>query len=132
MKRIVIIGHGGYAEGIKQNLEMIIGSQENIYFDDLKKDEDLSDFEKRISALVYGFDSDDEILFACDLLGASPFRVAALLSSNSNGKYHVVAGLNTMAFIEVCMKSLEDITIVELVNRSIQTAKAAIVCFPEQ
>lgn len=132
MKRIVVMGHGGYAEGIRQNLEMIIGPQENMHFADLTKDDDLSDYEQRINDLIAEFEPDDEILFACDLLGASPFRVAAMLSANSDGKYCVAAGLNTMAFIEASMKLTEDITITELAKLSIQTAKDAIVIFPEQ
>lgn len=131
MKRIVVMGHGGYAEGIKQNLDMIIGPQENMYFADLTKEDDLSDFESRVNAIIDGFADDDEILFACDLLGASPFRVAAMLSASSDGKYYTVAGLNTMAFIDVSMSAEGDMSIEELAKHSMETAKAAIARFPE-
>ena len=42
MKRIIVMGHGGYAEGVKQNLDMISGHSEHMYFIDLTKEDDLS------------------------------------------------------------------------------------------
>lgn len=131
MKKIVVLGHGGYAEGIRQNLEMIIGPQDNMHFEDLTKEDDLSDFEVRVKAILDRFEDDDEVLFACDLVGASPFRVAAMLSASSNGKYHTVAGLNTMAFIEASMQLEGEIAIEGLAELVVETAKAAIARFPE-
>ena len=32
MAEIVIIGHGGYAEGVRSNLEMVIGVPESMHF----------------------------------------------------------------------------------------------------
>ncbi|MBB6697885.1 PTS sugar transporter subunit IIA [Clostridium algidicarnis] len=128
MKRIVVIGHGGYAEGIKQNLDMIVGKPENMYFIDLTREDDLADLEKKVDSLLESF-KDDEVLFACDLLGASPFRVAAMACVNHPGKYYTVAGLNTMAFIELSIES--DLSIEEWADRAIETSKTALVKFPE-
>lgn len=129
MKKIVVMGHGGYANGIKENLKMIVGQFKHLYFIDLNKEDDLATFEKMVNNLLEDFNNDDEVLFACDLLGASPFRVAAMLCVNHPGKYYTVAGLNTMAFIELSMES--DLSIEELANRAIETTKAAVVKFPE-
>jgi len=128
MKRVVVMGHGGYAEGVKQNLDMIVGQAENMYFIDLTKEDDLASLENKVNHLLEGF-SDDEVLFACDLLGASPFRVAATICVSHPGKYYTVAGLNTMAYVELTMES--DLSIEELTNRAIETAKTAIARFPQ-
>lgn len=130
MKRIVVMGHGGYAEGVGQNLEMIAGVPERMYFVDLKKEDDLADLESRIKLLLEGF-GDDEVLFACDLLGASPFRVAALQCAAHSGRYYAVAGLNTMAFLEISMNLEGDLSIEELASLAVETAKAAVARFPE-
>lgn len=130
MKRIIVIGHGGYAEGVRQNLEMIIGQPEHMYFVDLTKEDDLTSLENKVKLLLEGF-SDDEVLFACDLLGASPFRVAAMQCADNPGKYYAVAGLNTMAFLEISMKTDSDLSIEELANLAIETTKAAVSRFPE-
>lgn len=128
MKRVVVMGHGGYAEGVKQNLNMIVGQSEHMYFIDLTKEDDLASFENKINHLLEGF-NDDEVLFACDLLGASPFRTAAMLCVAHPGKYYTVAGLNTMAFLELSMES--DLSIEELANRAIETTKNSVARFPE-
>lgn len=129
MKRVVVMGHGLYAEGIKQNLDMIAGQSGHMYYIDLSKEDDLASFENKVNNLLEGFNNDDEVLFACDLLGASPFRVAATICLNHPGKYFTVVGLNTMAFLELNMES--DLSIEELVNRAIETTKASVAKFPE-
>jgi N-acetylgalactosamine PTS system EIIA component len=128
VKRIVVMGHGGYAEGVRKNLEMIVGQANHMYFIDLTKDDDLASLENKINDLLVEF-KEDEVLFACDLLGASPFRVAAMASAANPGKYVTVAGLNTMAFIELSMKS--GLSIDELANRAVETTRASVAKYPE-
>ena len=130
MKRVVVMGHGGYSEGIKQNLDMIVGQSEHMYFVDLTKEDDLAAFENKVNHLLKGF-KDDEVLFACDLLGASPFRVAAMLCANNPGRYYTVAGLNTMAYLELSLSKESDLSIEELANHAIETTRTSVARFPE-
>lgn len=130
MKRVIVMGHGGYSEGIKQNLDMIVGQAEHMYFVDLTKEDDLAAFEKKVNNLLAGF-NDDEVLFACDLVGASPFRVAAMLCANNPGRYYTVAGLNTMAYLELCLSKESDLSVEELANRAIETTRTSVARFPE-
>jgi PTS system N-acetylgalactosamine-specific IIA component len=130
MIRVVVMGHGGYAEGVKQNLEMIIGLSESMYFIDLTKEDDLVSFKAKVDYLVQDFQA-DEVIFACDLLGASPFRVAAEICVNHPGKYYTVAGLNTMALLELTMIEDSGLSIEELADRAINTTKTAVAKFPE-
>lgn len=130
MIRVVVIGHGGYAEGVKQNLEMIAGLSESMYFIDLTKEDDLTTLKTKVDDLLQGF-NDDDVLFACDLLGASPFRVAAEFCVNNPGNYYTVAGLNTMALLELSMIEDSELSIEELANRAIETTKTAVAKFPE-
>jgi len=130
MKRIVVMGHGGYAEGVRQNLEMIIGQPEHMYFIDLTKEDDMASLASKVKLLLEGF-PDDEVLFACDLLGASPFQVAAMQCAENPGKYYAVAGLNTMALLEISMKTESDLSVEELANLAVETTKAAVSRFPE-
>ncbi len=130
MKRVIVMGHGGYAEGVKRNIEMIVGIPEHMYFLDLTKENDLAALENKVNLLLDGF-SDDEVLFACDLMGASPFQVAAMQSANHPGKYYTVAGLNTMAFLELSMNLENQLSIEEFANLAVETTKAAVARFPE-
>lgn len=130
MIRVVVMGHGGYAEGVRQNLEMISGGSETMYFIDLTKEDDLESLKSKVEQLVKDF-GEDEVLFVCDLLGASPFRVAAELSVMQPGKYITVAGLNTMALLELSMIEDSELTLNELANRALETTKSAVARFPE-
>lgn len=132
MKKIIVIGHGGYAGGIRQNLEMIAGPRENMYFLDLTKDIDLAVLEEKVKSLLDGFSVDDEVLFACDLLGASPFQVAAMRCAENPGRYYAVAGLNTMALLETSMNAENGMTIEELADFAVQTTKESVARFPEK
>lgn len=130
MKRIVVIGHGGYAEGVRLNIDMIAGLPQNMYFIDLTKEDDLAGLKNKVDLLLQDFNG-DEVLFACDLLGASPFRVAAEICAYNPGKCYTVAGLNTMAYLELSMSEDMGISIGELADRAIETTKTAVAKFPE-
>jgi len=129
--RIVVMGHGGYAEGIRQNLEMIAGVPENMHFIDLTREDDLAALEARLNRLLESF-SGDEVLFACDLLGASPFRVAAMRCAENPGKYCAVAGLNTMAFLDISMNLESGLSAGELADLAVNATKTSVSRFPEQ
>ncbi len=130
MIRIVVLGHGGYAEGVRLNMEMIAGPCDHMYFMDLTREDDLTSFGEKVKTLVQSF-SEDEVLFACDLLGATPFRVAAELCTERIGNYYTVAGLNTMAYLELSMSADCDLSVKELAERAIATTRSSVASFPE-
>ena len=71
MAEIVIIGHGGYAEGVRSNLEMVIGVPESMHFLNFALGMERSELEAALSTLVEGLEG-REILFCVDLPGATP------------------------------------------------------------
>ena len=115
---------------VKQNLEMIAGTSEHMSFIDLEKGDDLEDLKGKVDRLLSEF-KDDPILFACDLLGASPFQVAAEICAYHPDNYWTVAGLNTMAFLELSLDSSEEMTIKEWAERAVETTKSTVAKFPE-
>lgn len=99
MTNIVVLGHGGYAEGIKKNLNMLLGELDHYYFLDFYPSEDLEDFKKKLNELLT-INQLDQVLFVCDLTGGSPFREACLYAFDKENM-EVVAGINTAAFSEI-------------------------------
>jgi PTS system N-acetylgalactosamine-specific IIA component len=128
MKQVVVMGHGGYAEGVRRNLEMIAGEADHMHFLDLMQGEDLSSLEGKVDQLIEELQGEG-ILFTCDLMGASPFRVAAMRCAKNPGKYITVTGLNTMAYIELNMNS--DLSIEKLADRAMETTKKSVEIFPK-
>ena len=96
MAEIVIIGHGGYAEGVRSNLEMVIGVPESMHFLNFALGMERSELEAALSALVEGLEG-REILFCVDLPGATPFQLAAIHTAQNPGCCRTVVGLNPMA-----------------------------------
>jgi len=128
MSQVIVMGHGGYAKGVYENLKMIVGTADHMHFIDLQPNEDLADFQAKFDGLLSGM-QEEEILFACDLMGASPFRLAAMYSAEHADQAVTVSGLNAMAFMELCMDNGQPV--LELANRAIETTKQSVGKFPD-
>ncbi|MDD4569264.1 MAG: PTS system fructose subfamily transporter subunit IIA [Tepidanaerobacteraceae bacterium] len=128
MINIIVMGHGGYAEGIKNNLRMLSGEPEYMHFLDLTPESDLNTLETNLNTLLEKI-GDQDVLFSCDLFGASPFRVAAMKCMANPGRYMLVTGLNTMAYVELSMPS--ELSLEGLAKRSVETTKDSVKRFPE-
>lgn len=97
MKNIqtIITGHGKYATGIRSAIELLAGPQESFKYIDFSEglsEEDLAkEFNKNINTKL--------TLIFCDLVGGTPYKVAAKLAfENKNIK--VVAGCNLASILE--------------------------------
>lgn len=99
MKTILILcGHGRYASGVGSTVEMLAGKHEDLYLIDfLEEDSDVTLKEKMIRIVK---DHDEaQVLFICDLLGGTPYKVSAELA-NFNPLMEVVAGCNIASIME--------------------------------
>ena len=112
MKQIIIItGHNHFASGILGSLTMIAGAKDNVFaVDFLSDDNDLS-LEGKFNKIISD-NKDSEILFVCDLMGGTPFKVASKLAF-TNDSYEVVTGINLGGLIDTSMK-LDKMSIGEL------------------
>ena len=112
MKQIIIItGHNNFASGILSSLTMIAGSKDNVFaVDFLSDDNDLS-LEGKFNKIISD-NKDSEILFVCDLMGGTPFKVTSKLAF-TNDSYEVVTGINLGGLIDTSMK-LDKMSIGEL------------------
>ena len=112
MKQIIIItGHNHFASGILSSLTMIAGAKDNVFaVDFLSDDNDLS-LEGKFNKIISD-NKDSEILFICDLMGGTPFKVTSKLAF-TNDSYEVVTGINLGGLIDTSMK-LDKMSIGEL------------------
>ena len=78
MNYIVITGHGNYATGMKSALELIAGPKDNVLAFDFFKEES----EEQFSLKFKDLDKKNNYLFACDLIGGTPYKVASRLELN--------------------------------------------------
>ena len=103
MKQIIIItGHNNFASGILSSLTMIAGSKDNVFAVDFLSDDNDMSLEGKFNKIIEE-NKDSEILFACDLMGGTPFKVASKLAFTNNS-YEVVTGINLGGLIDTSMK----------------------------
>ena len=103
MKQIIIItGHNNFASGILSSLTMIAGSKDNVYAVDFLSSDNDNTLEDKFNKIISD-NKDSEILFVCDLMGGTPFKVASKLAFTKDS-YEVVTGINLGGLIDTSMK----------------------------
>lgn len=128
MAKVIVAGHGGFGTAIKNCLGMLVGETEGMYYVDFNLNDNLDSLNQKLQDAIKRC-REDEILFACDLTGGSPFKQCAMLCLEHPG-YVTVAGLNVAAYSEM-VYNLE-LSAQELADMATETAHATIARFPDQ
>ena len=96
MNYIVITGHGNYATGVKSALELIAGPKDNVLAFDFLKEES----EEQFSLKFKDLDKKNNYLFACDLMGGTPYKVVSRLDLNKE----ILIGTNLGGLLDTVFK----------------------------
>ncbi len=126
MTKVIVSGHGGYATAMRRNLAMLVGELDGFYYVDFNETDSLDILRARLDETLAGLDGAD-VLFACDLAGGSPFRVAAQLCLEHPG-WAVAAGLNTSAYSEMSFNL--EMSPAELAALGCDVARETIMMYP--
>lgn len=118
MNYLVITGHGNYASGVKSALELIIGPKDNVLaFDFLKKES-----EEQFSLKFKDLDKNNNYLFACDLMGGTPYKVVSRLDLNKE----ILIGTNLGGLLDTILK-IDKLSLTELADNLKQTSLKSVV-----
>lgn len=124
MISIIVIGHGHFASGIVSSLELIAGKQEDITAIDFTAEMTAADVHERLSAVLQ---PKAQALVLCDLLGGTPFKVAAtLMEELSETTLDVLSGLNLAMLMEAVFARQEQLDLEQTVAKLLTTAKEGI------
>lgn len=125
MIAIIVMGHGHFASGIVSSLELIAGQQEKVTAIDFTAEMTAADVQDQLSRALI---PEEETLVLCDLLGGTPFKVAAtLMESLSNTTCNVLSGLNLAMLIEASFARQTAASFDDLVLGLITCSKEGIV-----
>ncbi|MGR6979881.1 PTS galactosamine/N-acetylgalactosamine transporter subunit IIA [Testudinibacter sp. P27/CKL/0425] len=124
MISIIVLGHGHFASGIQYALTQIIGEQENMAFIDFPESKSPAQLKDEISTALEQLDHQHGVLFCCDILGGSPFRVASLAAQQLPIQ-EVVTGTNLQMLIECAMEK-DELTFAELIELAVNSGKLGI------
>jgi PTS system N-acetylgalactosamine-specific IIA component len=128
MTKVVVLGHGGYGSAMRRNIEMLAGVQEDYYYVDFNEEEDTDILRGKLDAVLAQIGEHDA-LFCCDLVGGTPFNVAAAICAEKSN-YCCVGGLNTMAYLAIQYELESDA--LSLGSMACSVAKEAVMRFPPE
>lgn len=101
MNRIVLASHGGFADGARDTLDMIVGDVSNVYTVSLARD-DKDQIEDRVLSLIDSFEPSDAVYILTDMLGSSVNNQMVSLWAK-RPEVTVVAGANLPLILEIAL-----------------------------
>lgn len=128
MKYLILVSHGGLAEGLKSSLSMFASDKvDDVIAVGLKDGESLTDFSVEVKNVIASLDENDSVLVLADIVGGSPLTTVATVLEEF-GKLEnatILGGMNlTMALTAVVMKDI--LTGSELVSTILNESSSAL------
>ena len=130
--RILMVSHGSLAQAMLDNVEMVLGGQENVEALCLPREKTLEDFIEalRKELCLYG---EEHILFFSDLKNGTPCNALLLLTKEFPGLLHIT-GMNMPGVIGAVLarNSLDTMSIREVCDEAVRAARDGLeeVIFP--
>ncbi|WP_265556502.1 PTS galactosamine/N-acetylgalactosamine transporter subunit IIA [Serratia grimesii] len=103
MPGIVITGHGGFASGLLQAVEQVVGPQENCVAVNFPEQMSTAQLNVALGAALAEVTQPDGVVFLTDMLGGSPFRCASELA-DLHGDCEVLTGVNMQLAAEMMLE----------------------------
>lgn len=103
MVGIVVVSHGGMAEGMLDAARMIVGEQERLVSVTLREADGIESLTERVAAAVEQVDAGDGVLVLVDVFGASPFNASARVAMQ-RGKVEVLTGASLPMLLELVVQ----------------------------
>ena len=128
MKYLILVSHGGLAEGLKSSLSMFASDKvDDVIAIGLKDRESLAGFSVEVKNVIASLDENDSVLVLADIVGGSPLTTVATVLEEF-GKLEnatILGGMNlTMALTAVVMKDI--LTGSELVSTILNESSSAL------
>ena len=123
---LILTGHGQFAVGVGQALEMIAGKQAAFRVVPFLENDPMDALENNLRNAMAELQEETEgIVVFADLLGGSPFK-AAMLASVDFENVEVVVGTNLPMLIEIAMLREFAASAHDVVTQSLLAGKEAI------
>ena len=128
MKHLILVSHGGLAEGLKSSLSMFASDKvDDVIAIGLKDGGSLADFSVEVKNVIGSLNENDSVLVLADIVGGSPLTTVATVLEEF-GKLEnatILGGMNlTMALTAVVMKDI--LTGSELVSMILNESSSAL------
>ena len=103
--KILIVGHGEYATGMKSAIKLLTGVNNNI--DAINLNEELTHNDYTMMVQEYVGNNKELVIFA-DMTGGAPFQIASreILLNEASENQFVIGGVSVGCILEVVMNTL--------------------------
>ena len=103
---VIVTGHGTFATGIQGALNLLVKVPDNWQFVDFSAGMSDEKLKENLDKAINTFDG--ETLLFTDLVGGTPYKVAATLATEKSG-LAVVSGCNLGSLLEALFKNYSDV-----------------------
>ncbi|MDZ5035176.1 PTS mannose transporter subunit IID, partial [Clostridium perfringens] len=103
--KILVVGHGEYATGIKSAIKLLTGVDEGVDAINLNEELNHEDFKSMIKDYV---EKNNDLIIFADITGGAPFQITSreiLLNEASENQY-VVGGVSVACILEIVMNTI--------------------------
>lgn len=120
MISILLLTHGGLANGFISALNLIVGEVEKIDVLELYHGKSIEEYREEVKKKIQELDDGSGVLVFCDIFGASPYNTTAHAYKELRGKvdYRSITGINLPMIIEAT--SAREIMNLDELNEHIQ------------
>ncbi|KAE9525845.1 PTS galactosamine/N-acetylgalactosamine transporter subunit IIA [Testudinibacter aquarius] len=123
---IILTGHGEFATGLADSLQMIAGNQTHFQAIPFKQNASLHEFEKSLEhAIDVLLEETDGVVIFTDILGGTPFKTAISVTQKVEN-IEVLCGTNLPMLIEIAMARDFESSVSELAQQAIGIGKETI------
>lgn len=123
MRAVLLISHGGLAQGVVDSFEMLCGHSDCLYSVCLAYNDGPDDFSRKLRALEGTLSGYDEVLVLADVTGGTPCK-AALGEYLAKPHVHIISGMNLPMVMEAVLGDSSPEALPELAKASIVDVKA--------
>lgn len=126
MTGIIIAGHGHFAGGLASAIELVAGIPEKFKSVEFCNGQDAGELKHNIIRAIDTLDTEN-VLLMVDIIGGSPFNVAAqLLAEGTEKNLKVVAGVNMAAVLHAIF-ARETVPFEDLTKQVLEAGKEGLV-----
>lgn len=121
----IVSGHGRFATGITEGLQLIMGKQEKYIAVDFPEGDTKTEIENNLRKAIAQLDDCEHIIIFCDLLSGTPFNTAIMEAMNSD-KLDVIYGTNLGMIVESIFKRSMNESVQDILDGAVEAGKEGI------
>lgn len=127
MFSILVVGHGLFAYGMEKTVELVMGVQEKMEFENYEGGMPLDVFEKNIEEKILKMGNEDGTLILADIKGGTPFNTGVIVGSRL-GNVEIIGGCNLPMIVEA-LDARESSVLKDIVEEIVEAGKNEIAMF---